>query len=327
VLRALTTLELDPPAWQALSDALAPAAELRLVEASPGLADADAEILITDDPPVSRIGLPRLRWLQLTTTGVDHLELDRSWDGVTITTASGLFTPSIAEFVIGSIFFCAQQVPERLARARARSWDDRWSLSGRPLAGTTIVLLGYGSIGREIARLASALRMRIVAVKARPEARAASGFSDPGTGDPDGSLPEQVVGIDRLAEVAAQADWFVISLPLTDDTRHLVDATVLAALRPDAWLVNVGRGAVVDEDALVDTLDRRAIAGAVLDVFAQEPLPPDHPLWSTPNTIVTPHISGALERWDTFAEIVAANVPRLLAGEPLLNAVDPARGY
>ena len=96
---------------------------------------------------------------------------------------------------------------------------------------------------------------------------------------------------------------------------------------PDAWLVNVGRGAVVDEDALVQILERRAIAGAVLDVFAEEPLPPDHPFWSTPNTVITPHISGALERWGVFAEIVGQNVPRLLAGEALLNAVEPARGY
>jgi phosphoglycerate dehydrogenase-like enzyme len=327
VIRALTTLELDPAAWDALSAALAPAADLRRVEAAPQLADAEAEILITDDPPVSRAGLPRLRWLQLTTAGVDHLELDRSWDGVTITTASGLFTPSIAEFVIGSIFFCAQQVPKRLARAAARSWDDRWGLSGRPIAGSTIVLLGYGSIGREVARLAAALRMRIIAVKARPDELAASGFSEAGTGDPDGSLPEQVVGIDRLAEVVALADWFVITLPLTDETRHLVDASVLATMRPDAWLVNVGRGAVVDEGALVEVLERRAIAGAVLDVFAEEPLPPDHPLWSTPNTVITPHISGALERWGVFAEIVGQNVPRLLAGEPLVNAIDPSRGY
>ena len=327
MIRALTTLELDPAAWKALSSALAPDAELHRAEAGADLTDAEAEILITDDPPVNRAGLPRLRWMQLTTTGVDHLELDRSWDGVTITTASGLFTPSIAEFVIGSIFFCAQQVPKRLARAEARSWEDRWGLSGRPIAGSTIVLLGYGSIGREVARLAAALRMRIIAVKARPDALAASGFSDVGTGDPDGSLPERIVGNDRLAEVVALADWFVITLPLTDETRHLVDASVLAAMRPGAWLVNVGRGAVVDEGALVEILERRAIAGAVLDVFAEEPLPPDHPLWSTPNTVITPHISGALERWDVFAEIVGQNVPRLLAGEPLVNAIDPARGY
>lgn len=327
MLHALTTLKLDPPAWNALSTALAPAAALQLVEPRELLADSDAEILITDDPPVCRAGLPRLRWLQLTTAGIDHLELDRSWDDVTITTASGLFTPSIAEFVIGSLFFCAQQVPRRLAHARARSWTDRWELAARPLVGSTIVLLGYGSIGREVARLSSALRMRILAVKARPDALASTGYTEAGTGDPDGSLPQQVVGIDRLGEVAEQADWLVISLPLTEQTRHLVDASVLAAMRSDAWLVNVGRGAVVDENALVETLERRAIGGAVLDVFAKEPLPGDHPLWSAPNTVLTPHISGALERWDVFAEIVAQNVPRLLAGEPLLNAIEPTRGY
>ena len=169
--------------------------------------------------------------------------------------------------------------------------------------------------------------MRVIAVKARPDALPASGFAEPGTGDPDGSLPEAVVGIDRLAEVAARADWLVISLPLTEQTRHLVDARVLASMGSGSWLVNVGRGAVVDEAALVEALERRAIGGAVLDVFAQEPLPPEHPLWSAPNTVITPHISGALERFDVLGEIVAQNLRRLLAGEPLLNVVEPARGY
>ena len=135
------------------------------------------------------------------------------------------------------------------------------------------------------------------------------------------------MGVDRLAEVAAEADWLVISLPLTDGTRHLVDAAVLEAMPADAWLVNVGRGAVVDEDALVDTLRARRIGGAVLDVFSEEPLPIDHALWSTPNTVITAHISGALERFDVLGQIVTENLRRLRAGEPLLNTVERARGY
>lgn len=325
MIRAVATGELDDGARAALAAALAPDAVLAGAEASSG--DADAEILIAHTPPASRVDFPRVRWIQLTTTGVDHVALDPSWDGVTITTASGLFTVPIAEYVIGSLFFCAQHVPARLARARARDWDDRWALSGTPLAGSTLVLVGYGSIGREIARLATALRMRIIAVKARPEARAATGFSEPGTGDPDGSLPHEIVPDARLAEAVAQADWVVLSLPLTADTRGLFGAGAIAAMRPHAWLVNVGRGAVVDEDALLAALEAREIAGAVLDVFAQEPLPPAHPLWAAPNAILTPHISGGLERFDVLGEIVRQNLARLRAGEPLLNAVDRVRGY
>jgi phosphoglycerate dehydrogenase-like enzyme len=325
VIRAAATIELDAAAREALTAALAPAAELVAADESTG--DPDAEILIAHTPPPSRAAFPRLRWIQLTLAGVDHVDLDASWDGVTITTASGLYTAAIAEYVIASLFFCAQHVPARLARAQARDWDDRWSLSGAPLAGSVIALVGYGSIGREIARLAAALRMRVIAVKADPDVRAASGFAEAGTGDPDGSLPERIVGIAELPAVAAEADWVVLSLPLTPATRQLVDADVLACIRPHAWLVNVGRGAVVDEDALLGALETRSLGGAVLDVFAQEPLPPAHPLWSAPNAVLTPHISGGLERWDVLGEMVRQNLARLTAGQPLLNVVDRLRGY
>jgi phosphoglycerate dehydrogenase-like enzyme len=169
--------------------------------------------------------------------------------------------------------------------------------------------------------------MRVVAVKARPDQRAFHGFAEPGTGDPDGSLPEAIVGTDRLAEVVAGADWVVISLPITDATRHLVDAAVLDAMPEDAWLVNVGRGAVVDEDALVAALHAGAIGGAVLDVFSEEPLPAEHPLWSAPNTVLTPHISGGPNRFDVLAGLVGENLRRLLAGERLVNETTLARGY
>jgi phosphoglycerate dehydrogenase-like enzyme len=327
VIRAATTIELDADARAALDAALAPDATLHLLDPQAPAADPEAEILISHTPPAARDGFPRVRWIQLITSGVDHVELDASWDGVTITTASGLFTVPIAEYVIGSLFFVAQHVPARLARAEARDWTDRWELSGTPLAGSTIVLLGYGSIGREIARLASALRMRIIAVKARPDLLEATGFAEPGTGDPDGSLPDEIVGIGNLAEVVGKADWLVSSLPLTDRTRALVDEKVIAAMRPGAWLINVGRGAVVDEDALVRALHAGAIGGAVLDVFSQEPLPPDHPLWSAPNAVLTAHISGGLERFEVLGEIVRQNLARLRRGEPLLNAVDRVRGY
>jgi phosphoglycerate dehydrogenase-like enzyme len=325
VIRAVATVELDDGARAALTAALAPDAVLADAEASSG--DADAEILIAHTPPASRAGFPRVRWIQLMTAGVDHVALDPSWDGVAITTASGLFTVPIAEYVIGSLFFCAQRVSARLAHAQTRNWDDRWALSGTPLAGSTLVLVGYGSIGREIARLATAFRMRIIAVKARPEVRVASGFSELGTGDPDGSLPDEIVPDARLVEAVADADWVVLSLPLTAHTRGLFGAEAIAAMRPHAWLVNVGRGAVVDEDALLVALEAREIAGAVLDVFSQEPLPPAHPLWAAPNAMLTPHISGGLERFDVLGEIVRQNLARLIAGEPLLNAVDRVRGY
>jgi phosphoglycerate dehydrogenase-like enzyme len=330
-LRVVTALDLDGAARGTLAAALAPYAELHHLprwHGDPaGLADAQADVLLAHSLPSRRDAVPRVRWAHVVMAGVDHLVLDEQWDDVALTSSVGLFTVPIAEYVLGALLFAAQHVPERYARWQARSWDDRRSLSGRLLAGATVVLLGYGSIGREVARLATALRLRVVAVKARPAERRFAGFAEPGTGDPDGSLPAAIVGVDRLAEVAAQADYLVISLPLTPATRHLVDRTVLAALRPDAWLVNVGRGAVVDEAALVDALHRRALGGAVLDVFTREPLPVDDPLWSAPNAYLTPHVSGVLERWDVLGQLLAENLRRHRAGAPLLNRVERTRGY
>jgi phosphoglycerate dehydrogenase-like enzyme len=324
--KVLCTLELDEGGRAAFSEALTPHATLELRPGVADPADPEAEVLVAHTPPVSRAGLPRLRWLQLASAGFDHIRVDGSWDGVVTTTASGVFTPPIAEYVMASLLHVAQQVDARVAAA-AGSWDEPYRLSGIPLVGNTVVLVGYGSIGREVARLARAFRMRVVAVKARPDQRAFRGFAEPGTGDPDGSLPEAIVGNDRLAAVVAEADWVVISLPGTDQTRHLVDAAVLDAMPSGAWLVNVGRGTVVDEDALVAALHARSIGGAVLDVFSQEPLPEGHPLWSVPNAILTPHISGGPNRFEVLAGLTAENLRRLLAGEPLLNEAALARGY
>ena len=126
--------------------------------------------------------------------------------------------------------------------------------------------------------------------------RADPSYRVPGTGDPDGSIPERIVGVDALAEVAREADYLVLTLPLTAASRGLIDAAVLAALPPTAWLINVSRGALVDEDALLEALRAGRLAGAVLDVVGEEPLPPDSPLWDAPNVTITPHVSGATSR-------------------------------
>ena len=185
--------------------------------------------------------------------------------------------------------------------------------------------MDYGSIGREIARQLSSLGMRIIAVKSRPSDRRDIAFRVPGTGDPDGSIPERIVGDEALREAVREADVVVLTMPLTDATRGIVSADVIAALPPRAWLINVARGPLVDEPALLEALRGGGLAGAVLDVFGQEPLPPDSPWWDMPNVIVTPHASGVTLRF--FDELVVENVRRYLAGEPLLNPVDPERGY
>jgi phosphoglycerate dehydrogenase-like enzyme len=290
------------------------------------LADPALEVIVGRQTPADLTRVPALRWLQTGSAGVDHLAADPPWTrGILVTNARGVFAIPIAEYVSGAIL----RINQPVGRWAADQATHTWPMDDVPVAaiarGKTAVLVGYGSIGREVARQLTAFGLRIVAVKPRPDVRIDGSFRVAGTGDPDGSIPDQIVGVDRLAETAAQADYLILTLPLTPESRGLIGATVLAALPASAWLINVSRGALVDEDALLAAVRARRLAGAVLDVFGQEPLPADHPLWDAPNVTITPHVSGATSRFrdDLFVE----NVRRYLAGEPLLNPVDPGRGY
>ncbi len=206
--------------------------------------------------------------------------------------------------------------------------DHALSLGGHGLRGKTVTLVGYGSVGREVARLAQPFGVRILAVKARPDERMDNGFRIPGTGDPDGLIPERIVGMERLPDVVEQADYVVVAAPSTAATRGVLGAAILAALRPDAWLINVGRGDIFDEPALIDALRARPSGGAVIDVTAVEPLDAKSPLWTLPNVIVTPHVAGLQPAtWASLTELFCQNLGRWVAGEALLNPVDPEHGY
>ena len=290
------------------------------------LSDPEVEIIVGSRPPTDLTRVPALRWLQVRSAGVDHLAADPPWQkGVLVTNARGVFAIPIGEYVSGAILRINQPIQAWAADQAAH----RWPPDQQPLAtivrGQTAVIVGYGSIGREVARQLAALGLRIVAVKPRPEIRLDSSFRVPGTGDPDGSIPDRIVGVDALVEAAREADYLVLTLPLTPESRGIVDRTVLAALPATAWLINVSRGALVDEAALLDALQAGRLAGAVLDVFSEEPLPPGHLLWEAPNVTITPHVSGATLQF--LDDLVVENVRRYLAGEPLLNPIDPERGY
>jgi phosphoglycerate dehydrogenase-like enzyme len=290
------------------------------------LTDPEVEVLIGSRAPSDLSRVPSLRWLQVRSAGVDHLAADPPWrKGIVVTNAKGVYAVPIGEYVSGMIL----RVHQPAATWAADQAAHRWPPDPPPLIaiirGRTAVIAGYGSIGREVARQLAALGMRIVAVKPRPEVRHDPSFRVPGTGDPDGSIPERIVGVEAFVETAREADVLVLTMPLTEASRGIVDARVIAALRPTAWLINVSRGALVDEPAVLAALRDGRLAGAVLDVFGQEPLPPDSPWWDAPNVIVTPHASGHTLRF--FDELVVENVRRYLASEPLLNPVDPERGY
>jgi phosphoglycerate dehydrogenase-like enzyme len=246
---------------------------------------------------------------------------------IVLTNARGAYATSIAQYTLAAILRVAERMDARREQQLLGRWPDgpEDDLLGQPIRGRTLLIVGYGGIGREIARLAAAFGMRVIAVKANPTVRAEDGFRAPGTGDPEGTIPERIVGIDELAAVAPEADFVSITLPITARSRGIVGRDVLAALPAHAWIVNTGRGPVIDEVALADVLAAGGIGGAVLDVFGEEPLPTSSPFWRLPNVIITPHVSGATS--GDLGELVTENLRRFVAGQPLLNRVDPVRGY
>jgi phosphoglycerate dehydrogenase-like enzyme len=290
------------------------------------LADPEAVVLIGSRPPTDLGGTPKLRWLQVRSAGVDHLAADPPWrKGLIVTNARGVYAVPIGEYVSGMVLRVHQPAAVWSADQAAHRWPTGDPRLIDPIRGKTAVIAGYGSIGREVARQLSGLGMRIVAVKPRPEVRHDASYRVPGTGDPEGSIPKRIVGVDGLVEAVREADILVLTMPLTDASRGIVGRELIAALPRRAWLINVSRGALVDEPALLEALREGRLAGAVLDVFGEEPLPPESPWWDAPNVIVTPHASGHTLRF--FDELVIENVRRYLTGESLLNPVDPERGY
>lgn len=254
----------------------------------------------------------RLRWIHVAAAGVDTLLFDELRDSdVVVTNARGVFDRPIAEFVLASILARAKDLHVSHDHQLERRWQHRET---RSVVGETALVVGTGAIGRETARLLSAVGMQV-----RGAGRTAR-KDDPDFGE--------IVASGDLAEHVGWADHVVIAAPLTDQTRGLVDAGVLAAMKPTGHLVNIGRGEIVDESALVEALDAGRIAAASLDVFATEPLPADSPMWTTPGVVVSPHMSGDVLGWrETLARQFLDNAHRFLDGEDLFNVVDKRLGF
>jgi phosphoglycerate dehydrogenase-like enzyme len=277
-------------------------------EAEPVVAEADV-IWGWRVPPALLEKAGRLRWVQVMGAGADWALIPELPARVAITRSPGLFGPWMVEYVLAWCLWVTQRV-EAYRRAQV---ERRWAADVLPerLRGRTMVVVGLGDIGRRIARAAAGLGLRVVGVSR-------SGRSVPGV--------SRVYRPRALARAVAEGDFVVLVVPLTAETRNLVDERVLGAMKPTAWLVNVARGAVVDEDALVRALGQRRIAGAVLDVFAAEPLPPAHPLWALDNVVLTPHIAGP-DVPEDLARVFNENLARYLAGRRLRHVVDRRRGY
>jgi phosphoglycerate dehydrogenase-like enzyme len=293
------------------------------------------DILYAGVPPRDLSRAPRLKWVQLHMAGVnglhDHPLYTQS--DVPLVTSSGVHGATIAEYAIAMILALAHRVPRMVEWHSRRAWPpdkERWPLFvPTEVRGATLGIIGYGSIGRELARIATtAFAMRVLACKRDPEQRADTGYGLPGTGDPEGRLPDEWFSPGQLDTMLARSDVVVMCAPLTADTQRMIGESQLRAMKPSAYFVNVGRGPTVDEDALARALSERRIAGAAIDVFAEEPPPAGHPFYALDNVILSPHVSGFLPSYDDkCADLFADNLCRYLAGAPLLNVVDRARGY
>lgn len=304
-------------------------------ELADALVDDEVVALISPRLPSDLAQTPHLRWQQVTSAGIDFVLAmgPAPWTrGVLLTNAAGAYAVPIAQYVLAYVLRIAERMAVREAAQDRRVWGaaiDEAAYTGLQLREQTLLIVGYGGIGREIARLARAFGLRILAVKSRPDVRADRSYRLPGTGDPEGVIPDVLAGVDALDQLLPAADYVVLSMPLTSATRGLIDARRIALLGPRrAWLINVARGPLADEAALAEALRAGVLGGAVLDVFGTEPLPADSPFWGLPNTIVTPHVSGAdLTAPSTLADLFAENLRRFAAGQPLINVVDPARQY
>lgn len=251
---------------------------------------------------------PRLEWIQLTSAGADHVDMaPLRAHGVTLTTAQGVQARPIAEFVMASILAWAKDMPSLVRRQRSRTWSRDGLLE---VTGRTVGILGFGNIGLEVATLARALGLRVLAaVRSEPSAE-------------QRAHADEVLSWGDLDTLLARSDYLVLALPLTAGTSGLISDARLAHMMPGSVLINVGRGGIVDEDALVRALRARTIRGASLDVFAAEPLPQDSPLWELDNVLVSPHVAAGTDRYDErVVELFTANLAAFLRGAPLRNAV------
>jgi phosphoglycerate dehydrogenase-like enzyme len=275
---------------------------------------ARADIALALDLPDEIASIaPHLRWVQAIGAGIEHLDGVALPPGCLVTNAAGVAAAPIAEFALARILAVWKRLPEIEALQRERRWKP---CIGRTAEGATIGIVGFGAIGTAVAVRARAFGMTVLAIRRSHTL---------GQEHPDA---HEMFGPHALHDVLPRCDAIVAALPATGETENLFDARAFAAMRAGALFCNVGRGALVDEPALIDALESGHLGAAILDVTRQEPLPPEDPLWTAPNAYLSPHSSAALDRYaDKLRELFADNLSRFFADEPLRNVVDRGAGY
>lgn len=256
----------------------------------------------------------QLEWIHSLSAGVENLIFPQLRDSdIPLTNARGVYKESLGEFVLAAALYFAKDFPRMLRNQRAGRWEQ---FDVDVLFRQTMGIVGYGEIGRAAAQRAKALGMKVYITRRRPELSA----SDP--------LADEAFPLERLEEMIRRCDYVVVSAPLTNETRGLIGEKEIAAMKPSAVIVNVGRGPVIEEAALIRALEQRRIRGAALDVFDVEPLPAGHPFWRLSNVLLSPHCADHTEGWlESSVEFFLRNFERYLKGEPLLNVVDKKAGY
>ncbi len=259
--------------------------------------------------------MPEVKWVHSRSAGLEQTLFPELRDSAAmLTNGSGVFSPALGEFVLGAIWYFAKDFRRLVRNQMARRWEQ---FDVHMAAGKTVGIVGYGDIGRAVATRVKAVGMKVLALKRHPEKGA----------NPD-SLVEETFGPERRVEMISRCDYVVVTAPLTPETRGMIGETEIAAMRGEAVVINVGRGAVIDEKALIRALGEGRIKGAALDVFEEEPLPAGHALYGMENVLLSPHSADHTTDWlDDAMEFFAEQCERYLDGKALLNVVDKKLGY
>lgn len=282
---------------------------------------ANAEMMLTVSlQPEQFRSAKKLRWIHSSAAAVNQFLFPEFVNSdVLLTNGRDVHGPAVAEQVIGMIFALAKRIPQAVRFQQQHVWGQQtiWRQYSGPqeLAGLTLGLVGLGSIGRNVARHAAGLGMKVICVRKRAD-------------QPKPEFVDQVLPTSGLKELLAVADYVVLAVPVIPATRGMIGREQLVAMKTSAFLINVGRGSLIDEPALIDALQKHQIAGAGLDVFEKEPLPPDSPFWDMENVLITPHTAGMnANMWELQYDLFSENMRRYLSGQPLLALVDKKAGY
>jgi phosphoglycerate dehydrogenase-like enzyme len=335
-IKVLITLNLDSSSIsriQDVSDQLA----LTLHQADdpgdiPESTWGEAEVLFTHKVLPEREQAPRLKWIQFYRAGNDRYlgAAILQKPDLVATSLSGANTPQVAEHVLEMILALGHRLPEATRLKELATWPEERGegFEAQELNQSTVGIIGYGSIGREVARLCSVFGARLLACKFNAKNPTDQGYILEGTGDEHGDFVHRLYPVQALGSMLKECDFVLLSVPLTKETHHLVGTKELSAMKKSAYLVDISRGGVINHAQLIAALEDGQIAGAALDVFPEEPLPADSPLWKLPNVILTPHIAGMSASYDTRAvDLFIENLSRYLDGKALLNLIDLERGY